>query len=82
MGIICALVSVYILLFFVRIVLTWFPIDPSGPVGSVNSFLFAITEPLLRPFRNPMARVGGMGFDLSSIVVMLLLFFVRAIVCS
>lgn len=83
MGIICALLNIYILLFFVRMVLTWFPIDPHGPVGAVNSFLFAITEPLLRPVRNviPIARVGGVGLDLSSLVVMLLLFFVQGIVC-
>jgi YggT family protein len=84
MEILCALVTIYILLFFVRMVLTWFPIDPSGPMGSINSFLFSITEPLMRPVRNviPIARVGGVGLDLSSMVVIIGLYIVRAIVCS
>lgn len=44
-------------------------------VGSVGNFLFRITEPALRPIRRVLPNLGGI--DISPIVLLLVLFFVR-----
>jgi uncharacterized protein YggT (Ycf19 family) len=46
-----------------------------GPYHSVVVFLRAITEPLLAPIRRwfPRLQTGGMGWDLSPMIALLLL---------
>ncbi len=44
-------------------------------VGTVGNMLFRLTEPVLRPIRNLMPDLGGI--DISPIVLLLLLFFLR-----
>src|SRR5213079_2934893 len=63
---------------FVRVILSWFPISPDSPMASVYRFVYAITEPVLGPIRRmmPGIGVGGMGLDLSPIVVLLLIQFI------
>ena len=63
------LLTLYLLAVFGRIILSWFPISPDGPVATVASFLYAVTEPVLGPVRNMLPRMGM--FDLSPIVVIL-----------
>lgn len=41
----------------------------------IGDFLYRVTEPLLRPIRNLLPNMGGM--DLSPVVLILLIFFVR-----
>jgi YggT family protein len=52
-----------------------------GPYHSVVVFLRAITEPLLAPIRRllPMLQTGGMGWDLSPLVALLLLWAVERV---
>jgi len=71
--ILCALGNIYLIAIFARIVLSWFPISPDSPFASVFSFLYTITEPVLGPIRRllPPMGVGGMGLDLSPIIVIL-----------
>ena len=71
----CRLGQLYIIAMFARIILSWFPISPTGMMASVFSFLYSITEPILGPVRRmlPPVGVGGMGLDLSPIIVLLLL---------
>jgi len=71
LNIICLLLNLYLLAVFARIVLSWFPISPGSPMAPVFSFLYSITEPVLAPIRRvlPPVGVGGMGFDLSPIIV-------------
>ena len=66
----------YLLLAFwvillVRVFSSWFPIPPSGPIRSVMTFVYGVTEPVLRPLRGmlPPIRMGMIGFDLSPIIV-------------
>lgn len=67
----CTLVTLYTFCIFGRIILSWFPIAPDSPFAAVFSFLYAITEPVLGPVRRllPPIGMGGMGFDLSPIIV-------------
>ena len=75
MDLLCRLIDVYVLLMFGRIVLSWFPMQSGGAMATIHDFLVAITEPLLGPVRRmlPPIGVGGMGFDLSPIIVLLVL---------
>jgi YggT family protein len=71
MNIICTLGNLYFLALFARIILSWFPISPGSPFASIFSFLYTITEPVLGPVRRilPPVGMGGMGLDLSPIIV-------------
>ena len=57
-------------LLVVRIVLSWFPVDP---YNSLVSALYQITDPLLAPFRKLPLQVGMI--DLSPILAFLVLAF-------
>lgn len=74
MYILCTLVNVYIFVIFGRIILSWFP-RSSGILGTVGDIFYGLTEPVLGPVRRmmPMIAMGGMGLDLSPIIVLLLL---------
>jgi YggT family protein len=53
---------------FIRILLSWFPIDPSNPIIRV---LNEVTEPVLAPFRRVIPRIGM--FDLSPLAALLVI---------
>jgi YggT family protein len=73
--VLCTLAQLYMLALFLRIVLSWFPISPGGAMAGIFSFLYSITEPVLGPVRRmlPPVGMGGMGLDLSPIIVLLVL---------
>ncbi|TMK88526.1 MAG: YggT family protein [Actinobacteria bacterium] len=70
---ISALLQLYIVVIFVRVILSWFPISPESPMAAVYRFVYAVTEPVLGPIRRmmPGIGIGGMGLDLSPIIVLL-----------
>ena len=70
---ISSLLQLYIVVIFVRVILSWFPISPDSPLASVYRFVYAVTEPVLGPIRRvmPGVGVGGMGLDFSPIIVLL-----------
>ena len=72
-NILCTLGNLYLLAIFARIVVSWFPVQPGSSFASVVGFLYTITEPVLGPLRRmiPALRMGGMGLDLSPIIVVL-----------
>ncbi|MBI4261655.1 MAG: YggT family protein [Actinobacteria bacterium] len=85
--IVCIALTVYYLILIVRIILS-FPIfpptPPSGPLAAAVSFVYAVTDPVLRPLRSviPPVRMGMMGLDLSPMIVFVLIFVIqRAIGC-
>jgi YggT family protein len=69
--IICLGLELYFLALFARILLSWFPVPHGGALATVNSALYAITEPILGPLRRaiPPVRFGAMAIDLSPIIV-------------
>jgi len=54
-----------------RAILSWFPASPGSALASINHVLYRLSEPVLGPVRRllPPARVGGIGIDLSFIIV-------------
>jgi len=78
-----ALFTVYIILVFANILISWLPRVPyNRPLRAVLDFVTETTNPYLNLFRRFLPPVGGGGFalDLSPIVGIFLLFVARAVV--
>ncbi len=69
MGILCTLLNLYLLAVFAFIILSWFPLNPSGPVYRIFTFLRAIVDPVLGPLRRVLPRLGPL--DISPIILIL-----------
>jgi YggT family protein len=63
--------ELYILIMFVRAILSWFPYDPSSPLNPVRRVVFAVTEPVLAPFRRIIPPIGMI--DISFLVAIIVL---------
>jgi len=81
--VLCAGIGIYLLALFGRIILSWFPLRPGSPVGSVAGVLERVTEPVLGPARRmiPPIRIGAMGLDVSAMLVVIVLQVVRGVIC-
>lgn len=64
-------IQAYLVVLLVRIVLTWFPINPWSPWYKVVRALALVTDPVLAPLRRvlPPLRVGMAAIDLSPLIV-------------
>jgi YggT family protein len=72
-----ALIVVYVILIFIRIVASFVPRMPYNPyLRAVLDFAFEVTDPYLNFFRRFIPPLGGGGFalDLSPMIGLLLLF--------
>lgn len=80
---ICRLLQLYLIVLFARIILSWFPVEPGSGLAGVYGFLYSITEPVLGPIRRvlPPVGMGGMGLDLSPIVVFFGITILQSIIC-
>lgn len=63
------LALIYIIILVGRAVLSWFPVDPRSPVGSINHWLWRLTEPYVSLFRRVIPPLGM--FDISYMVALL-----------
>lgn len=83
MSVLCYLIQAYALVVFARIVFEWIPVSYDHPVARVRSLLRSATEPLLSPLRSilPPVRLGGVGLDLSPLVLMLGLSILAGVIC-
>ena len=72
MSIVCLALQLYVFALFGRIILSWFPVSPGGVAAQIYTALYTITEPVLAPLRRaiPALRFGGMGLDLSPMIVL------------
>ena len=83
LSILSLIVTVLIVLIFVRIVLSWFP--PGGDLlNSAQRLTVMATEWLLEPLRRvlPPVRLGGAALDLSPTIVLLILFVLRSMLAG
>jgi YggT family protein len=74
-GILCALITVFIVLLFVRAVLSWFPVQPGSGVAQLSRLLIELTDWAVRPLRRIIPPAGM--FDLSFMVLVFFLFILR-----
>ncbi len=58
--------QIYVLILFLRAVLSWFPYRSDSPLNGVRQVIFTLTEPVLAPFRRIVPPVGMI--DLSFLV--------------
>ena len=81
--IIIDVLQAYIVVLFVRLICSWFPINPWSPWAKVVRVLASVTDPVLKPFRRlPPLRIGVAAVDLSPLVVFVLLEIIIAILRS
>jgi len=74
----CDLIQIYIVVLFLRAIFSWFP-PPSGGLATFYRILLDLTEPVLAPLRRVIPAAGM--FDLSFLVLIVILYIVRAQVC-
>ena len=74
--ILLGILDLYLLILLVRVVLDWIQVfarqwRPRGLVLVMANLVYALTDPPLRLIRQkvPMARLGGVGIDLSFLVL-------------
>ena len=82
MAVVCALLIVFIVVLFLRAVLSWFPESqrPGTGLSQVSRVLYDLTEWALRPLRRIIPPAGM--FDLSFLVLVFFLFILRAVLCG
>jgi YggT family protein len=80
---ICRLLQAYLIVMFARIILSWFPVKPGSGLATVYGFLYTLTEPVLGPIRRviPPLGAGGMGIDLSPIIVFFGITILQGAIC-
>ena len=79
MTVLCALVTVFIVVLFLRVVLSWFP-PPSGGAATFYRLLLDLTEPILAPLRRVVPSLGM--FDITPWIAMILLQFLGQLIIS
>jgi YggT family protein len=79
------LLTLYVYILIAAAVLSWLivfnVVNTRNPiVDSIGRFLYAVTEPVLRPIRNMLPNLGGI--DISPIIVILIIFFIQSVVLT
>jgi YggT family protein len=72
--------QLYVLILFIRAILSWFPPSYNSPLNGVRRFVFVVTEPVLAPFRRLIPPVGGL--DISFIVAFFVVEIIVQVVLS
>ena len=76
-GFVRTLFEIYLVIMLIRVLSSWFQVDPYSPVMRV---LYQMTEPVLAPIRRILPQTGGMDF--SPVVALILLQVLESIVTS
>jgi YggT family protein len=81
--VLCWVIQVYWIVVIARIIMEWIPVSYDHPLARLRSMLRSLTEPVLAPLRAiiPTARLGGMGLDLSPIILLITLSLLARAIC-
>ena len=79
MAIVCALITIFIIILFARAVLSWFPLEPGSLMAQTSDVLRALTDWAVVPLRRVIPPMGM--FDMSFLVLTLGLFILRGAIC-
>ncbi|HEX5586393.1 MAG TPA: YggT family protein [Acidimicrobiia bacterium] len=74
------ILTVYLVILAGRAVLSWFPVRSGTFLAGLNSLLFDLTEPVLRPVRRVIPPAGML--DTSFLVVFVGIMILRGVVAS
>ena len=66
--------TIYMWIIIGRAVISWVNADPYNPIVQ---FLYRATEPVMAPIRR-WIPIGGMGIDISPIIIILVIFFLQS----
>jgi YggT family protein len=78
-----SLFLVYIILIFIRVLLSWVPRMPDNPaLRAVVDFVHQVTDPYLNLFRRILPPVGGgrMALDISPIIATIVLIILSGVI--
>ena len=78
-----ALFIVYIILIFIRVLLSWIPRMPYNPtLSAVVGFIHQVTDPYLNLFRRILPPLGGRGMaiDISPIIGVIVLLIAQGVI--
>ena len=75
----CAFITVFIVVLIVRAVLSWFPLEQGGFLAQVNRLVVDVTDWAVVPLRRVIPPVGM--FDISFLVLVFGLFLLRSAIC-
>ena len=80
---ICRILQIYSLVVIARIILEYIPVTFDHPVARIRRAFRAVTDPLLQPLRAilPPIRMGGVGIDLSPLVLLVALSLLAGAIC-
>jgi YggT family protein len=83
MELICLALQLFVILIFVRIVLSWFPAS-EGLFMTIQRAVFTATEWAMGPLRRviPPVRLGAAALDLSPLVLLLGITVLRGFLCG
>ena len=81
-GVLGMVINIYIWIIIIQALISWVNPDPYNPIVR---FLYAATEPVLRPARRLLSQFfpslsAGIGIDFSPFIVILVLFFINSFV--
>ena len=80
MDFICTLITIFIVLLFVRAVLSWFPVEPGSLMAQISDILNVVTDWAVVPLRRVIPPAGMI--DLSFLVLVIILFILRNAICD
>lgn len=82
MEIICLLLNLFVVVIFVRIILSWFP-PGGGFMQTAQRLAFDATEWLMGPLRRviPPVRLGAAALDLSPLIILFAISILRSFIC-
>lgn len=83
MAILCLLLSLYWLVLLAHVILSWVP-RPPEPIMPLVRGIHALVEPLAAPLRRviPPLRFGGVGLDLSILIIFFAVILLQAAICG
>jgi len=82
MNLVCGVLNLFLIVIFLRIVLSWFP-PTGGLLDQVQRLVFVATEWIMGPLRRvlPPVRLGAAALDLSPMIVIFGVILLRGAIC-
>lgn len=81
MEVLCIAVQIYLIVCVVRVIFSWIPVGDNGYLSALQTVSYNLTEPVFAMVRKAIPRPGDLPLDLSPIVIILVLTFLRGLFC-
>ena len=76
----CTLITIFVVILFLRAVLSWFPVAPGSFLAQLNDILRFLTDWAVVPLRSVIPPVGMI--DISFLVLTFGLLILRSAICN